>query len=267
MDPYLSIKDYMATKTFKFSDAYSLEVFDTEMDWKRSDRSSENPKTGDVTNENLTDIFSPSDIKTYGIETNKYDGYLSRLFRFKNCTEFTAPSYKPTEETVKFCNTTRKVYLPNTSSCDPFSIQLSETDLLYARKFIKYCLRKSFYDETYNRFDDSYRPYRYIDKMIVYVWNNALTDIVLTHTFSSCRIADYDYKYELDAAGSKIILPTVSFTYLSYEIDTNPDPMDYNSEWLSKIERKKMHNYKPGQSGAYMGGYKPNASGHGGGYR
>ena len=247
MDPYLSIKDYLATKSFKMSDAYSLEIFDLETDRKRSEKSA---TTGDLTYENLTDIFSPEEIKLYGIETNQYDGYLSRKFHFKNCTEFTTPDYKPSEETIKFCNTIRKIYVPNTSSCDPFSIQLHETDLQYARKFIKYCLRKNFYDETNNRFVDSYRPYRYINKIVVNVWNNNLTDIVMKHIFESCRIADYDYKYELDSQGSKIILPTLSFSYLSYQIDTNPDPIEYN-EWNKNIQERKLRGYEPTKSGGY----------------
>lgn len=238
MDPYLSIKDYLATKSFKFSDSYSLEVFDLETNWKRDNA------TSDMSAENLTDIFSQEEIKTYGIETSKYGEYLSRRFHFKNCTEFTPPVYKPNEEVIKFCNTTRKVYTPNTSSCEPVRIQLQETDRLYARKFIKYCLRKSFYDETSDHFNDSYRPYRYLDRVVINVWNNSLTNIVMSHIFRSCRIADYDYSYNLDAASSTLILPTLTFSYLSYEIDTNPDPTKYN-EWQSEIDSREMDGYNP----------------------
>ena len=144
---------------------------------------------------------------------------------------------------------------------------LHEKDLQYARKFIRYCLRKNLYDESYNRYTDSYRPYRYIDKIVVNVWNNSLTHIVMRHTFGNCKIADYDYKYELDAEGSKIILPTMAFSYMTYEIDTDPDPLEDLTNWRSRVEKWKMEDYKPGQSGAYMGGYHPNAAGHGGGYR
>ncbi len=264
MDPYLSIKDYMATKSFKLSDAYSVEVYDLEMDWQRTDKEA---KTGDKTYENLTDLFTPDEIQAYGIETNKFDEYLTRKFTFKNCTGFTPPTYRPNEEVIKFCNSSRKVYTPNTSSCEPFQMELHETDLQYARKFIRYCLRKNLYDESYNRYTDSYRPYRYIDKIVVNVWNNSLTHIVMRHIFGNCKIADYDYKYEFDAEGSKIILPTMAFSYMTYEIDTDPDPLEDLTNWRSRVEKWKMEDYKPGQSGAYMGGYHPNAAGHGGGYR
>jgi hypothetical protein len=49
-------------------------------------------------------------------------------------------------------------------------------------------------------------------------------------------------------------------------IDTNPDINDIN-DWISEIKSEQMKSYKPGQSGAYGGGYHPNAAGHGGGYR
>ena len=54
---------------------------------------------------------------------------------------------------------------------------------------------------------------------------------------------------------------------MTYEIDTDPDPLEDLTNWRSRVEHWKMEDYKPGQSGAYMGGYHPNAAGHGGGYR
>lgn len=245
MDPYLSIKDYMATKSFKFSDAYSVTVLDTELN-----RRVNNP-TNDKTAENLTDLFSTADIQDNGIETFQNGLYLMRRFHFKNCRSFTAPQYKPKEKSIKYCNTTRVVYMPNIESCEPFKIVFNETDRQYAMKFIKYCLRKSFYDEKEDHFNDSYRPYRYIDQIKVDIWNNNLTKIVMSHIFSSCRISDYDYDYALDYSQARIINPSISFTYLKYEIDTSPD-MNDDGEWLSKLNKSRMSGYVPG-------GYHPNA--------
>jgi hypothetical protein len=254
MDPYLSVTDYLDTKTFKFSDAFSVEIFDREMNWRKSNN------TTDKTAENLTDLFSDRDIQEYGIETSQSGDYLTRHFRFKNLSSFDPPKYNPTSELIKFCNTTRVAYLPNTKELPKLELKFTETDRTFVQKFIKYCLRKNFYDEKNDQFNDSYRPYRYIDKVVIYVWNNNLTDIVMAHEFGSCRLVDYDYAYKLSMRDSSLIIPSIKLSYLSYTIDTNPS-LESMNEFMKDVSERSMSGYKPGQSGAYGGGYRPNPPG------
>lgn len=221
MDPLFSVKDYMTVKSFKLSDCYSVEIFDREPAW----------------NNHLDELFSESDKKEYGIvPSNEEDGYKGRTFYFKNCRKFSNPSYEPKEEIVRFCNTTRVIYVPNDGPPQPFKIDLHETERRFAEKFIKYCLRKNFYDEnldrsgsTYESADqevvpgDDYNPYRYIDRILVHVWDNQLKKIVLTHKFQSCRLVDYDYKKDLSYEETKFVEPTLTFSFLKYSIDPEPD--------------------------------------------
>lgn len=221
MDPMFSTKDYLTVKSFKLSDAYSVEIFDREPNW----------------NNHLDELFSESDKKEYGIvPTTEDDGYNGRAFYLKNCRSFTNPSYMPKEEKVRFSNTTRVIYLPNTDKPEPFVIRLHETERRFAEKFIKYCLRKNFYDEnldrsgsTYASADssvvtgDDYNPYRYIDRILVHVWDNQLRKRVMTHIFRSCRLVDYDYDKKLSYQESQIIEPTLTFSFMKYSIDPDPE--------------------------------------------
>lgn len=221
MDPLFSTKDYLTVKSFKLSDSYSVEIFDREPNW----------------NNHLDELFSESDKREYGIvPTTEEDGYNGRVFHFKNCRGFTNPSYMPKEERVRFSNTTRVIYLPNTDKPEPFVIRLHETERRFAEKFIKYCLRKNFYDEnldrsgsTYASADssvvsgDDYNPYRYIDRILVHVWDNQLRKRVMTHIFRSCRLVDYDYDKKLNYQESQIIEPTLTFSFMKYSIDPDPE--------------------------------------------
>ena len=207
MDPSFSIKDYLMTKDFKMSDAYSVEVIDREPG----------------NDNNLMRYFTDQDIAAYGIgNSNDEDGTKKRKFCFKNCMGFTPPVYKPEAEDIKFCNTTRKVYLPNKAKPDPVEFKFHETERQYATKFIKYCLAKNFYDENIDQSKDSYNPYRYIDEINIYVWDNTLSKIVMAHKFGSCRIVAYDYGHNLSYDSSSFLQPSISFSFLSYKIDTNP---------------------------------------------
>jgi len=212
MDPYVSIKDYLTDKSFKMSDAYSVEVYDLEPAWNDNF----NDEFGNVKTDNDAD-------KYFGIEVGKTDsGYKTRLFHFKNCTGFTPPVYKPKEEKIEFCNRTQIVYLPNTDKPEPLTLKFHETEDQYVARFIKYCLRKNFLDEVTDFHRDSYRPYRYIDWIKVHIWNNDLTKKVMTHIFKSCRISTYDYDYNLDYSSSQAIQPSIAFSFLEYRIDLNP---------------------------------------------
>lgn len=212
MDPEFSIKDYLVTKSFKMSDAYSVEISDREPSWQME------------SDTNLSKYFTPQDITAYGIKTSVDDAsYKQRLFTFKNCTGFTAPTYKPAEHELKYCNTTRVIYVPNKDKPNPFQIKFHETERQYAMKFLKYCLAKNFYDEDVDKFSQSYNPYRYIDEIRVHVWDNNLHKRVLTHIFRSCRLVDYDYAYKLDYESAGFIQPSASFSFLKYSIDPNPE--------------------------------------------
>ena len=207
MEDYMAIDDYLLKKSFKMSDAYSVEVYDREPAW----------------NDHLGELFTKDEIKKYSI-TNSADGdYKGRTFRFKNCVEFTAPPYKPKEEQIEFCNRTQIVYLPNTDKPEPMTLKFHETEDQYVGKFIKYCLRKNFFDEKLNYYKDSYNPYRYIDRIVVHIWNNNLTKKVMSHIFESCRISTYDYDYNLDYSSSQALLPSIAFSFIDYRIDMNPE--------------------------------------------
>lgn len=210
MNPYLSIHDYLTTKSVKLTDSYSVTVTDREMSWP-----------GD---ENLTDIFSAEDIQNYGIELGKdSEGYLTRRFTFKNCIGFEPPVYAPREELIKFGNKTRVAYLPNTDKPKPIGINFFETEKKYAKKFIQYALRKSFWDENEETSQDHYRPFRYIDEIRIDIYDNKLKKRVLSHIFGSCRLVDYDYAYSLDYMGKGLILPRAVFSFLKYDVDPDPE--------------------------------------------
>ena len=207
MEDYMAIDDYLLKKTFKFSDAYSVEVYDREPAW----------------NDHLHELFSNEEIQKYNIEECQDGSYRGRTLRFKNCNKFSVPAYKPKAQNVEFCNRTQVVYVPNTDKPDPMSLEFFETEDRYVGKFIKYCLRKNFFDEKVNYHVDSYNPYRYIDWIKIHVWDNNLKKKVMTHIFESCRISTYDYNYKLDYKSSELIQPSISFSFVNYKIDMNPD--------------------------------------------
>lgn len=207
MDPMFSLKDYLTTKDYKMSDAYSVRIVDREPG----------------VDNNLERYFTLEDIAAYGIQNGPAeDGTKLREFTFKNCKGFTPPKYQPDEVELKFCNTTRKVYVPNKKKPDPVEFKFHETERQYAMKFIKYCLAKNFYDEDIDNTKDSYNPYRYIDEIDINVWNNSLSKIVMVHKFKSCRLVSYDYGYNLEYDKSGFIEPSIRFSFLEYKIDTNP---------------------------------------------
>lgn len=231
MDPYVTLNDYLDVKSFKMSDAYSVEIFDREPAWKR-----------DV----LHEVFDENDIKVYGIETQDDEGgYRGRTFRFKNCTGFTVPAYEPQQKELKFCNTTRVVYLPaDSKNPGQATLSFTETERQYIYKFIRYFLRKSFYDESVKYDRDSYSPYRYVDRVRIDVWNNDLTKKMMSHIFESCRIYAYDYAYKLDYAEAGTLNPTLTFSFLSYKIDLMPEKTDSEEE---------MEDYAPADSVSMTG--------------
>lgn len=226
MDPYLSIEDYLSTKTVKLSDAYSVTVTDREPYW----------------DSNLEEAgFTDSDIEALAIETSNRQGiYKKRNFIFKNCTKFTPPVYVPKEELLNFCNTTRVIYVPNTENPPPFELQFFENERQYVGKFIRYCLKKNFYDETVDHAKDSYNPYRYIDQITIDIWDNKLENVVMRHIFKSCRISAYDYDYNLQYDSSNFMTPKISFSFLNYGIDPNPD-VSFSEK--QSAEQSKMAGY------------------------
>jgi hypothetical protein len=127
------------------------------------------------------------------------------------------------DEVIEFCNRTQVVYLPNTEKPDPVTLKFHETEDQYVGKFIKYCLRKNFFDERVNYYKDSYNPYRYIDWIKIHVWDNNLKKKVMTHIFESCRISTYDYDYNLDYTSSQALQPSIAFSFINYKIDMNPE--------------------------------------------
>ena len=207
MEDYMAIDDYLLKKSFKMSDAYSVEVYDREPAW----------------NDHLGELFTKEEIQKYSVNTIKDGSYKGRYFYFKNCNGFTPPVYKPKEEVVEFCNRTQVVYLPNTDKPDPVTLKFHETEDQYVGKFIKYCLRKNFFDERVNYYKDSYNPYRYIDWIKIHVWDNNLKKKVMTHIFESCRISTYDYDYNLDYTSSQALQPSISFSFINNKIDMNPE--------------------------------------------
>ena len=71
MDPEFSIKDYLVTKSFKMSDAYSVEISDREPSWQKEKDT------------NLNKYFTPQDVTAYGIKTSVDDArYKHSLFTF-----------------------------------------------------------------------------------------------------------------------------------------------------------------------------------------
>lgn len=209
MNQYLSIEDYLANKTVKLSDAYSIEIKDREPFWDN----------------NLTEVgFTDDDIQALGIEIGTDENrYKTRKFTFKNCTSFTPPTYTPKEMVLKFCNTTKVIYVPNTDNPSPVKFQFFENERRYIGKFIRYCLRKNFFDEDIDHSRDAYNPHRYIDSITVNVLDNNLQKVVLRHIFECCRINSYDYDYKFKYDSNQTLNPTIDFSFFRYKIDLNPN--------------------------------------------
>ena len=214
MDPYQTLSEYDTIKTFKINDAYEVSVFDRE------------PST-----DKLKDFFNDEDIKLYGINASKDN----RIFQFKNCIRFTPPVYTPKPEPLSFCNTTRVVYLPNTDAPKEVQLEFSETERMYILKFIKYCITKNFLEEGMNYQRDHYNPYRYIDRIDVTIYDNNLRHKTLTHRFSGCRIAKYDYGLDLNFSGSELIKPKIEFTFLKYSIIYGDEAMVEKEDILANL--------------------------------
>jgi hypothetical protein len=204
MDPYQTLSEYDAIKTFKLNDSYEVIVYDTE------------PSTDKLSDSG----FNTEMIQNYGITSEG----TSRVFPFKNCNKFTPPVYKPTPEVIQFCNTTRVIYVPNGKDApEKVKLEFDETERLYIKCFIKYCLTKNFYDESMNYRRDHYNPYRYIDRIDISIYDNNLRHKTLTHRFWGCRIASYDYGLELDYAQSQVMRPSIDFSFLKYTIVLGDD--------------------------------------------
>lgn len=199
MDPYQTLSEYDSIKTFKLNDAYEVVIFD-------------NVK-GNL--ESLKEYgFKDSDLKLYGITLIGDNA----AFPFKNCTKINPPSYEPTIEVIKFCNTTREIYLPNTKSPGNLQLEFAESERMYIHKFIKYCLTKNFFDEGMNYERDHYKPYSFINQIDISIYDNSLRHKTMTHRFFGCKLAKYDYGLELDYAGSEVLHPKMEFNFLKYSI-------------------------------------------------
>ena len=220
-NPFHVIDDYPTVKTFKFTDTYRVVVYDTEVNENRA-----------------LEIFSPEQFKRMGVE-GEYgkpeDKNLHRTFFFKNCIGVELPKYEPKGEELKYGNFTQMIYLPSSDAPSPLKLTFNETENHYVRSFIEYCLMKNFYTEDLRRkaFNkpgvkgefpaNSYNPYRYLDRIEVQIWDNKLRRPVINHIFESCRIAEYDYSYGFEYQSSQPLQPTISFMFLKYTIDTNPE--------------------------------------------
>jgi len=151
------------------------------------------------------------------------DAYIIRYYKNRNdkqnilynCLGFTLPTYKFKNEVIKFGNRSKAFLIPDYSSLEDLQVTLFETENCDALKFINKCMNVNGSSE-HNGTISSYNPFSSIYSITVDVYNNQLTKLKASFSFTNCKLVSYSRDFQFSYKDSSLPTYTISFSYESY---------------------------------------------------
>ena len=133
-----------------------------------------------------------------------------------NCIGFTLPTYKFKNEVIKFGNRSKAFLIPDYSSLEDLQVTLFETENCDALKFINKCMNVNGSSE-HNGTISSYNPFSSIYSITVDVYNNQLTKLKASFSFTNCKLVSYSRDFQFSYKDSSLPTYTISFSYEGYK--------------------------------------------------
>lgn len=184
----LSVQNYLANKTVKLSDAYTVY------------------------------LESTSKYKYLGLDS-KYPGATDVGAGFgvflQNVVEVKLPSLPVKSDSKQYGTVTRNYFCPDFEAAPMgLTISLFETSDHKVQDLINYILSLNGPNEMgYGTFEDPCDPTKAISKIEVSLLDNNLSKVLYKYVFGICSITDYSYNYEYDYRASSLPLVTITFAY------------------------------------------------------
>ena len=152
------------------------------------------------------------------------DAYIIRYYKNRNdkqnilynCLGFTLPTYKFKNEVIKFGNRSKAFLIPDYSSLEDLQVTLFETENCDALKFINKCMNVNGSSE-HNGTISSYNPFSSIYSITVDVYNNQLTKLKASFSFTNCKLVSYSRDFQFSYKDSSLPTYTISFSYEGYK--------------------------------------------------
>lgn len=171
-------------------------------------------------------------------DANYYDLY--------ECTSVTLPTVKMKTDTYQYGNNTKLFIYPDYSNIGEVELEFIEhytnDNKLSIANFVNICLNKLFDTEHF-----AYKLDDYINELIINVYDNNFSEVVMQHVFHELKLVDYT-KYDLDYSSTDIAKWTLKFMFREYYAGRpaevyealNPPPeLPYQD---SEVDHEEMYN-------------------------
>lgn len=174
------------------------------------------------------------------------------------CLSVSLPSYKYKEEIYKYGNNEKKFLIPDYTGLEDLSLDFMENyredikDYAYLRiqDLVNIFLNR-LYDPTAGV--ASYNLTDYIKEIVVSVYKNNFSDVVIEYVFNDLKLTDYT-KYDLDYTTADLAKWTLKFSYQSYYVRLAESSQPSASETAYNAGEAQYKAMQEAMGQAYRGG-------------
>lgn len=174
------------------------------------------------------------------------------------CLSVSLPSYKYKEEIYKYGNNEKKFLIPDYTGLEDLSLDFMENyredikDYAYLRiqDLVNIFLNR-LYDPTAGV--ASYNLTDYIKEIVVSVYKNNFSDVVIEYVFNDLKLTDYT-KYDLDYTAADLAKWTLKFSYQSYYVRLAESSQPSASENAYNAGEAQYKAMQEAMGQAYRGG-------------
>ena len=174
------------------------------------------------------------------------------------CLSVSLPSYKYKEEIYKYGNNEKKFLIPDYTGLEDLSLDFMENYREDIKAFA-YLRIQDLVNIFLNRLYDStagvasYNLTDYIKEIVVSIYKNNFSDVVIEYVFNDLKLTDYT-KYDLDYAAADIAKWTLKFSYQSYYVRLAESSQPSASETAYNAGEAQYKAMQEAMGQAYRGG-------------
>lgn len=174
------------------------------------------------------------------------------------CLSVSLPSYKYKEEIYRYGNNEKKFLIPDYTGLEDLSLDFMENYREDIKEYA-YLRIQDLVNIFLNRLYDptagvaSYNLTDYIKEIVVSVYKNNFSDVVIEYVFNDLKLTDYT-KYDLDYAAADIAKWTLKFSYQSYYVRLAESSQPSASETAYNAGEAQYKAMQEAMGQAYRGG-------------
>lgn len=174
------------------------------------------------------------------------------------CLSVSLPSYKYKEEIYRYGNNEKKFLIPDYTGLEDLSLDFMENYREDIKEYA-YLRIQDLVNIFLNRLYDptagvaSYNLTDYIKEIVVSVYKNNFSDVVIEYVFNDLKLTDYT-KYDLDYAAADIAKWTLKFSYQSYYVRLAESSKPSASETAYNAGEAQYKAMQEAMGQAYRGG-------------